>query len=100
MERLVRQVGAMDRGGGILNGEVAVLQLPGSNCEAETARAVRHCGGRAEIVRWNVPRERLVEYSGYIIPGGVSYQDRIRRGARWARTPVEGSSLEGGTRAR
>ncbi len=77
----------------------AVLQLPGSNCERETAAAIRAAGGSAEIVRWNEPRERLSRYAAYVIPGGFSYQDRIRAGAVAARLPfldvVLGRAQEG-----
>lgn len=67
---------------------VAVIQLPGSNCEYETARAVVAAGGSAEIVRWNVPAGRLAGFCAYIIVGGFSYQDRIRAGAVAARLPI------------
>jgi phosphoribosylformylglycinamidine synthase len=68
--------------------EIAVLQLPGSNCEIETARAIAACGGSAAIVRWNEPEERLERFAAYVIPGGFSYQDRIRAGAVAARLSV------------
>ena len=67
---------------------IAVLQLPGSNCEAETARAIKSCGGNAAIVRWNEPVEHLERFAAYVIPGGFSYQDRIRAGAVAARLSV------------
>lgn len=59
---------------------VAVILFPGSNCEIETARAVEAAGMRARIVRWN---ERLEpeETDAYVLPGGWSYEDRIRAGA-------------------
>jgi len=34
---------------------VAVLQIPGVNCEYETARALGAVGLNARIVRWNEP---------------------------------------------
>jgi phosphoribosylformylglycinamidine synthase len=71
-----------------MNGSIAVLQLPGSNCESESVRAVLAAGGRAEIVRYNEPGSRIAEFSAYIVPGGFSYQDRIRAGAVAARLPV------------
>jgi phosphoribosylformylglycinamidine synthase len=67
---------------------VAVIQLPGSNCERETARAIEMAGGSARIVRWNEPPARLADFGAYVIPGGFSYQDRIRAGAVAARLPV------------
>jgi len=59
---------------------IAVVLFPGTNCEGETARAVEHAGMTARIVRWN---ERIDPgaYNGYILPGGWSYEDRIRAGA-------------------
>lgn len=67
---------------------IAVLELPGTNCEPESVRAVEMAGGRASIVRWNESPARLVEFAGYILPGGFSYQDRIRAGAVAARLPL------------
>ncbi len=67
---------------------VAVLQLPGSNCEWETARAIDSAGGEAHVVRWNEPASSLAGFEAYVIPGGFSYQDRIRAGAVAARLPV------------
>jgi phosphoribosylformylglycinamidine synthase len=67
---------------------VAVLQLPGSNCERETVRAVEAAGGHAEIARYNDSAARLAGYAAYVLPGGFSYQDRIRAGAVAARLPV------------
>jgi phosphoribosylformylglycinamidine synthase len=78
----------MDRGGDGMSGRVAVLQLPGSNCEYETARAIKMAGGEARIVRWNEPPAVIADFNGYVIPGGFSYQDRIRAGAVAARLPV------------
>lgn len=71
-----------------MNARVAVLQLPGSNCEYETARAVEMAGGKARVVRWNESSAILADFDGYVIPGGFSYQDRIRAGAVAARLPV------------
>lgn len=45
-------------------------------------------GGAAEIVRWNLPESQLARYAAYLIPGGFSYQDRIRAGAVAARLGV------------
>lgn len=80
----------LDRGRNRLSARIAVLQLPGSNCERETARAIAAVGGLPDIVRWNAPAPRLVDYAAYVIPGGFSYQDRIRAGAVAARLPLLG----------
>ncbi|MBD3160971.1 MAG: phosphoribosylformylglycinamidine synthase I, partial [Candidatus Eisenbacteria bacterium] len=82
------EAGRLDGRRPILNGRIAVLQLPGSNCEPETARAIAAAGGRPAIVRWNEPAEHLGRFSAYVIPGGFSYQDRIRGGAVAARLPI------------
>jgi phosphoribosylformylglycinamidine synthase I len=60
---------------------VCVIQFPGVNCEYETARALEKVGLRATIVRWNAPRGPLADYQGFVLPGGFSYQDRVRAGA-------------------
>ncbi|MBN2327963.1 MAG: phosphoribosylformylglycinamidine synthase I [Candidatus Omnitrophica bacterium] len=67
---------------------VAVLQFPGSNCESETARALRTVGLDAEIFRWNRPAEQLQEFAAYICPGGFSYEDRVRAGVIAAKEPL------------
>lgn len=59
---------------------VAVLQFPGSNCERETAAAAEAAGMEAEVVRWNLP-ERLAGADAFVLPGGFSFQDRVRAGA-------------------
>jgi phosphoribosylformylglycinamidine synthase len=67
---------------------IAIVQFPGSNCEAETARAVRDAGGAPEIVRWNAPLETWDEFDGFVLPGGFSYEDRVRAGAIAAKHAV------------
>lgn len=60
---------------------IAVVQFPGSNCERETAGALAAAGAEAHIVRWNAPHESWQEFDGYVLPGGFSYEDRVRAGA-------------------
>jgi len=67
---------------------IAVIQFPGSNCEAETARAVEAAGMKAEIFRWNRDPQELERFAGYIIGGGFSYQDRVRAGVIAAKEPI------------
>jgi phosphoribosylformylglycinamidine synthase len=57
-----------------------VIQFPGVNCEYETVRACRAAGLEAEILRWNAPLSRLEASQAIVLPGGFSYQDRIRAG--------------------
>ncbi|MBT6121378.1 phosphoribosylformylglycinamidine synthase I [bacterium] len=61
--------------------KIAILQLPGTNCEYETKRCVDALGMTGDIVRWNESRETIESYDGYILPGGFSFQDRVRSGA-------------------
>jgi phosphoribosylformylglycinamidine synthase len=58
------------------------------NCEHETVRALGTVGVQAEIVRANEPAHRLDAYDGYVLPGGFSYEDRIRAGVVAARQPA------------
>jgi len=67
---------------------VAVLQLPGVNCEDESARALAAAGAAPEIFRWTRPAGELERYDGFLIPGGFSYQDRVRAGAVAAKDPL------------
>lgn len=67
---------------------IAVIQYPGTNCEYETARAVESVGMEADLFRWNEKPEELKKYEGYIIPGGFSYQDRIRAGVVAAKKSI------------
>jgi len=65
---------------------IAVVQLPGVNCEPETLRALARAGLDGTVVR---PAERSVAaFDGVIIPGGFSYQDRVRGGAIGGCDPV------------
>ncbi len=60
---------------------VAVVQIPGVNCEYETVRALEAVGFGARIVRWNEPASVWSEFDAYVLPGGFTFQDRIRAGA-------------------
>jgi phosphoribosylformylglycinamidine synthase I len=67
---------------------VAVLRFPGLNCEEETRRAVMAAGADSDIFMWNGPTSELAQYDGYVLPGGFSYQDRVRAGAIAAKDRV------------
>ena len=60
---------------------VAVVRLPGMNCEDETARALAAAGLGVAIVGWDAPPSALAGHDAYVLPGGFSYQDRVRAGA-------------------
>jgi phosphoribosylformylglycinamidine synthase len=67
---------------------VAVIQFPGSNCEHETARALTEAGLEGSVHRWNEPSGSISGFDAYVLPGGFSYQDRVRAGAVAAKDPV------------
>ena len=67
---------------------VAVVQFPGVNCEAETVRALERVGLAGEVYLWTRPATGLRDYQAYVLPGGFSYQDRVRAGALAAKGPV------------
>ncbi|MEK7299066.1 MAG: phosphoribosylformylglycinamidine synthase I [Candidatus Margulisiibacteriota bacterium] len=67
---------------------IAVIQFPGSNCEYETVYAIRAAGMDADILRWNCEESTFHHYDGYVLPGGFSYQDRVRAGAIAAKLPI------------
>ena len=60
---------------------IAVLQFPGSNCEAETEAALAACGARTTRLRWNAPADVWESFDAFVLPGGFSYEDRVRAGA-------------------
>ena len=67
---------------------LAVLQFPGLNCEYETQRAAAFYGFDAKIFRWNDHVDELDLADAFIVPGGFSFQDRVRAGAIAAKLPV------------
>jgi phosphoribosylformylglycinamidine synthase len=67
---------------------IGVLQFPGLNCETETLRELERAGLGTGLVRWNESASRLAEFAGFVIPGGFSYQDRVRAGAIAAKSPL------------
>jgi phosphoribosylformylglycinamidine synthase len=62
-----------------------VLRLPGVNGEEEAARACASAGLAADLVPWTVEPQALEPYDAFLLPGGFSYQDRVRAGAIAAR---------------
>jgi phosphoribosylformylglycinamidine synthase len=67
---------------------IAVLQLPGVNGEEETARALRHVGLEAAITPWTTAPGEVRGFDAYVLPGGFSYEDRVRAGAVAAHLPL------------
>ena len=68
--------------------KIAIMQFPGTNCEYESARAIKKAGMDAEFFRWNDDYNKLKEFDGYFIAGGFSYEDRVRSGAIAGRDPL------------
>lgn len=71
-----------------MTARAAVIQFPGVNCEAETVRALERAGLAAEVFRWRRPAAELARYQAFVLPGGFSYQDRVRAGALAAKDPL------------
>jgi phosphoribosylformylglycinamidine synthase len=79
---------------------VAVVQFPGVNCESETLRALSRVGLAGEVFRWTRPAAELEGFDGYVLPGGFSYQDRVRAGALAAKDPMVEALARGAARGR
>ncbi|HLC65374.1 MAG TPA: phosphoribosylformylglycinamidine synthase I [Candidatus Nanoarchaeia archaeon] len=67
--------------------KAAVILFPGMNCENETLRALKAAGFDADLLRWNTKKE-FSHYDCFVLPGGFSYEDRIRAGVISAKDPV------------
>lgn len=68
--------------------KVAIIQFAGVNCEDESGRALRMAGLEPEVFRWTRPAAELRGFAAYLLPGGFSYQDRVRAGALAAKHPL------------
>jgi len=68
--------------------KIAIIQFPGTNCEQESARAIKMSGMKPVYFRWNENLSKLKSFDGFFIPGGFSYEDRVRAGAIAARDPL------------
>jgi phosphoribosylformylglycinamidine synthase len=64
-----------------VEGRVAVVQFPGTNCERETARSLlRRWPGAVEIV-WHADPLPVDDFDAVVLPGGFAYGDHLRAGA-------------------
>jgi phosphoribosylformylglycinamidine synthase len=81
-----------------MNGKVIVIQFPGVNCEYETVLALESVGLDAEILRWNASVETLKNAAAIVLPGGFSYQDRIRAGVVAAKDRIMDTVFESAQR--
>jgi len=71
-----------------LKAKIIVMRAPGTNCDEETARALREAGAEVEIVHVKkivLGEIDIFDYHGMVFPGGFSYGDRVRAGAIWAK---------------
>lgn len=68
--------------------QVAVIVFPGSNCERETIVTLERVGLIAKEFLWNENPEKLVDFAGYVLVGGFSYEDRGRAGIIASRAPI------------
>lgn len=67
---------------------IGLIQFPGSNCERETALAIKRAKMEPVEFLWNEPLHKLETLDGYILIGGFSYEDRSRAGIIAALDPV------------
>lgn len=69
---------------------VCILRVGGTNCDAETQRAFKDLGVKADVVHLNdVAKSRcLLDYHVLVFPGGFSYGDYVRAGAILAKGAV------------
>lgn len=76
------------RGDASSSARAAVIRFPGVNCEYETARALSAVGLRTDILPWTANAAQLDAYDAIVLPGGFSYEDRLRAGALAARESI------------
>ncbi|MFW6110929.1 MAG: phosphoribosylformylglycinamidine synthase subunit PurQ [Thermoproteota archaeon] len=62
---------------------ICVLRVGGTNCDAETRRALEELGVQAETLhlREMDKNRKLMQYNAMVLPGGFSYGDYVRAGA-------------------
>ena len=68
--------------------DIAIVQFPGSNTERETFMACERAGLNPVEFLWNDDHDTLSRFSGFIIIGGFSYEDRSRSGAIASLDPI------------
>jgi phosphoribosylformylglycinamidine synthase len=66
---------------------VCVMRVGGTNCDAETQRALQELGVQADVRHLNELAKQgdLLSYQALVFPGGFSYGDYVRSGAIFAR---------------
>jgi phosphoribosylformylglycinamidine synthase len=78
-----------------VSARVAVVVFPGTNSEDETLRALHAVDLDAEIVHWSRGSAGLRPFDAYVLPGGFSYEDRVRAGAVAAHDEVMDAVIDG-----
>ena len=71
-----------------MSDDVAIIQFPGSNTERETFMACNRAGLNPVEFLWNESHDALKDFSGFIIVGGFSYEDRSRSGVIASIDPI------------
>ena len=66
---------------------IGVIQFPGSNCESETQEALHNIGVPYSLIPWNSEPD-FNQFTGIVLPGGFSFQDRVRAGVIAAKLPI------------
>lgn len=64
-----------------------IVRFPGSNCDADCARAVSEGLGREAVYLWHKETE-LGDVDAVLLPGGFSYGDHLRAGAIARCSPI------------
>jgi phosphoribosylformylglycinamidine synthase len=77
---------------------VVVIQFPGVNCEYESVRVLEAVGLSARVVRWNAGARAIASAAAIVVPGGFSYQDRIRAGVVAAKDSMTDAIMEAAAR--
>jgi phosphoribosylformylglycinamidine synthase I len=98
---VVLSVGGFLRGAGAgVSARVAVVVFPGTNSEDETQRALAAAGIDAEVVHWSRGADGLRPFDAFVLPGGFSYEDRVRAGAVAAHDEVMDAVIDGAERGK
>jgi len=71
-----------------MKSKVLIIQFPGVNCEYESLRVIEAVGLKGEIRRWNDAAAAIKDAPAIFLPGGWSYQDRIRAGVVAAKESI------------
>ncbi|ADV68406.1 phosphoribosylformylglycinamidine synthase subunit PurQ [Deinococcus maricopensis] len=67
--------------------KTAVIQFPGSNCDADALHAAGNVIGQDATFVWHTDTQ-LPDVDVVLVPGGFSYGDHLRSGAIAARSPI------------